>query len=560
VIFEVTLTHEQHVQIMAGLLGLICVLALTGLLNYFQKNIECNLWRLLNENYQKSQNLTKEVVQVINSKDTFVSSLSHEVRNVLNSLNGSVDYLLSVLKDSPHLQTLKNARMSGEFLFNLVSNALDAAKIRADQLELCYGHANIDDVVRKVFGINSENLKSKNIYAKAFIDNNIPKNLWIDSGRILQILMNLISNSIKFTPSGGQIRVDAVWIKPEEHQKSPQILLDPIGDDFSQDANHHVSSVPTVSDEDDSIDKSMLEFSIDEEDHHHKNLSKLQNFPPFKRKKSRRSDHILYTYDSWQIQIINAPPQTDRQIEQPPSQSNHHESGFLKIQVADTGHGIPKECLPPIFDMYMKCDNVRTSNSGGTGLGLWICQQLCHKMQGDIAVTSQIDVGTKFFFYVPADNCQKNSTGSIVKDKVNALVVDDYDFNRDLHKLLLEREGAHVTLAENGKEALEKFKEKGEGFFDFIFMDINMPILDGIDATKEIRRWEKENRRKRVMIYFVSGEYFNDHDVVQIVKSTGGLKETTDIRFIRKPIEVEMVTKIVKYHKQGDNKNLPLPL
>ena len=556
VIFEVTLTPEQDVQIMSGILALICVLALTGLLNYFQKDIECNLWRLLNENYQKSQNLTKEVVHVINSKDTFVSSLSHEVRNVLNSLNGSVDYLLSVLKDSQHLQTLKNARMSGEILFNLVSNALDAAKIRADQLELSYGHANFEDIVQKVFGVNSENFKSKNIFAKAFIDSHIPKNLWIDSGRILQILMNLISNSIKFTPNGGQIRIDAVWIKAEDQQQLPQNLLNPLGDDdsFREISHYHAppsSSIPTQHSEDNSEDKSVLEFSLEEEDHHHRNLSKLQNFPPFKCRKSRRSGNILYNSESWQIQMNNAPPSTDHQIE--PSH-NPHESGFLKIQVSDTGRGIPKDSLPQIFDMYIKADNVRSSNSGGTGLGLWICKQLCHKMQGDIAVSSQIDVGTKFVFYIPADNFQQNSEGRIVRDKVHALVVDDYDFNRDLHKLLLEREGVHVTLAENGKEAVEKFKEKGEGFFDFVFMDINMPVMDGFCATKEIRHWEIENRRKRVMIYFVSGEYFNDDDVVEIVKTTGGLEETADIRFIRKPIEVETVTKLVKYHKLGDGK------
>ena len=178
VIFQITLTDDQNIQILSAMVALAFFFIIMATLNYFQKNIECNLWRLLNENFKKSENLTKEVVQAMDAKDGFVSSLSHEVSSALNSLNGSVDYLFMVLKDSPHLQALKNAKMSEEILFNLVSNALDAAK-----LELCYSEANIEDVVKKAFVINSENFKCRNIFAKAFIDSRIPKNLWIDPGR-----------------------------------------------------------------------------------------------------------------------------------------------------------------------------------------------------------------------------------------------------------------------------------------------------------------------------------------------------------------------------------------
>jgi len=146
----------------------------------------------------------------------------------------------------------------------------------------------------------------------------------------------------------------------------------------------------------------------------------------------------------------------------------------LKIQVSDTGCGIAKENLPKLFEMYIQADHIISSNYGGTGLGLWICEQLCHKMQGDIAVSSQAGIGTKFVFYIPVDNERKSSEEVVAHDRVSALVVDDSDFNRDLHKLLLEREGVQVTLAKNAYEAVEKYKEKGEDYFEFIFMDISM--------------------------------------------------------------------------------------
>jgi len=536
--FEVTLTEEQSIQVNAYIEVLLFVFLITSFLNCFQKNIEGNLWRLLSENYKKSENLTKEVVQAINAKDSFVSSLSHEVRNVLNSLNGSVNYLLTVLKDSPHLQPLKNARMSGEILFNLVSNALDAAKLRADKLELSYADANFEDVVKKAFVINSENLKSKDITAKGFIDSHMPKKLWIDSGRMLQILMNLMSNACKFTPRGGQMRVDVLWCTTEDQEH----LLDPLPDEALRET-HLPTSITTVNTIGE-IDESVLEFSVHEEHTHHQNLIRLQSFPSFepaRRSRSSGDSRIIYSSDHCQIQTANFKGLP----------ASHDGSGSLKIQVSDTGCGIPKDSLPKLFEMYIQADHTISSNYGGTGLGLWICKQLCHKMEGDINVYSQSGIGTKFVFYIPVDNVRKTSEGMAIQDKVNALVVDDSHFNRDLHKLLLEREGVQVTLAQNGLEAIQKYKEKGEDYFDFIFMDISMPIMDGFAATKEIRKWEAENKRKKVIIYFVSGEYFNDKEVVEVLKSSRGLKDITDIRFLRKPIEVEMVAEIVKGHKQG---------
>ncbi len=305
VTFDVTLNREQNREIVIFSLVMVCIFATIAIITYLQKRVECNLWKLLNENYQKSENLTKEVVQAITSKDNFVSSLSHEVRNVLNSLNGSVEYLLSVLKESPHLQILKNARMSGEILFNLVSNALDAAKLRADKLELSYGSANIEEIVRKAFIINSESLKSKNIFAKAFIDTQIPKNLWVDSGRILQILMNLISNAMKFTPRGGQIKINVLWCR--QIQTSGD-LLDPFNNDEDTLRETRNPSTPNTSfimnnQSLQGLDESVLEFSMEEEQAHHKNLIRLQSLPSLGLRRNRRSSQrLLYSSENCQIQ------------------------------------------------------------------------------------------------------------------------------------------------------------------------------------------------------------------------------------------------------------------
>ena len=127
--------------------------------------------------------------------------------------------------------------------------------------------------------------------------------------------------------------------------------------------------------------------------------------------------------------------------------------------------------------------------------------------------------------------------------------MDDYDFNRNLHKLLLEREGVQVTLACDGIEAVNKYREKGPGDFDLLFMDINMPKLDGISAVKAIRKWEEENRSDKASVYFITGDYFNENEVYDQLECSL-TEENCKIRFVRKPIEVQKIERIVEEAKE----------
>ncbi len=537
-VFEVTLLEEQYTQILSGISFISIGFVTLCVLNLTQKNVEGRLWKLVEENYEKSENLTKEVIQAMEAKDHFVSSLSHEVRNALSSLNGSVDYLLTVLKDSAYLNVLKNAQLSGEILLNLVNNSLDAAKIKADKLELSYGKSNFEDVLKKTFIINSENFKRKNIFAEANLDNNVPKNLWIDSGRILQILMNLISNSLKFTQQSGKIAINVTW---HEGEQPTENLYKPIKnrincmyDDFLEETEGTENSLLDL--------KGTDEFNMEEESQHNHNMTTIKKIGCLHLQASAKSSSHLLNSENWYIKR-NQPLLRN--------QSSSWESGYLKVQISDTGCGIPEQSLPKLFEMYTQADKSISSVYGGTGLGLWICKQLCNKMGGDITVYSQMNKGTSFLFYIPVHNVARERLPSLyvphIRDKLNVLVVDDFAFNRNLHKLLLEREGVQVTLANDGKEALEKYTEKGPEYFDFILMDVNMPEMDGFTSAKKMREWEESTQNKNIDIYFVSGDYFNEEEVMA---RFGGNKGVTGFKFLRKPVEVEMIANIVKKFKE----------
>jgi len=564
-IFQVVLTEDQLFQIRGGMVPVFVAFFYMSGLAAIQHMIYSHLCNQAIVNYERSEELTKEVMNTVEVKDGFISSLSHEVRNVLNSLNGSIDHLLDILDESAYKQILENARLSAEILLNLVNNALDGAKIKADKLELNYSNSSFDDVVRKTLIINSQSLKNKNIFAQAYIDSNLPPKLRIDSGRLMQIMINLISNAIKFTSENGQIRIHVSW---HEDEQDSTTLFNMINETSFRDDDNNESITPKsgvigensiVYEDSEEVDlswriatRNLMEFSTEEDNKHQKNLTALTRSPSFHTKGLTRSQHPIHSSEHWIIKKVRPGRRIIRNHNNNGGQEKQ-DFGFLKVQVSDTGCGIPEQTISKLFKMYARGEK---NGTNGSGLGLWICKQLCQKMNGQITVRSKEGNGSDFIYYIPVRRVVVQPNVPAPKsprssDKVNALVVDDFQFNRNLHKLLLEREGVQVTLACDGKEALEKYKEKGDGYFNMIFMDINMPEMDGITSAKKIREWEEMNGFGFTSIYFISGDYFNENEILAGFKNGSNVKKASGIRFMRKPVELDMITKIVEKHQSS---------
>ena len=182
----------------------------------------------------------------------------------------------------------------------------------------------------------------------------------------------------------------------------------------------------------------------------------------------------------------------------------------MKFVVSDTGVGIPKEKINDLFSRFTQLDSSKTKEYAGTGLGLSICKLLVELMNGEICVTSTENKGSTFIFTIPFTIQQSSETkeidcpdSSFPKNfgTVKILVVDDSEENQVLIEHYLKDNQFILEKANNGLEAFEKF---GQSKYDIVLMDIQMPILDGLEATKKIRLLEKENKSSPTPILALS--------------------------------------------------------
>ncbi len=208
------------------------------------------------------------------------------------------------------------------------------------------------------------------------------------------------------------------------------------------------------------------------------------------------------------------------------------DDGALRISVTDTGIGIPADRLEAIFDKFSQADSSTTRKYGGTGLGLAICKRLAELMGGRIWVESEVGQGSSFIFTPllkvaakseeeagpaaeaaspgPSEKAAPPSpAGSGPKERpLHILLVDDTPQNRMLIKAFLKKTAHTLEEAEDGQAAVDKFKASS---FDLVLMDIQMPVMDGLTATKTIRQWEAENDKKSTPIVALTAHAMGEH-------------------------------------------------
>ena len=335
-------------------------------------------------------NTMKKVDEATRAKSAFLANMSHEIRTPLNAVLGMSELAMSTSDPDRKDYYLTRVMDAGNSLLTIINDILDFSKIEAHKLTL----EEIDFDIRRVMeaSLNLHLLPAgkKGLTLSYDVDDNVPHALVGDPSRLSQIIVNLVSNAVKFTETGSvDIRVSLVRETVDETPGTPVKLL---------------------------------------------------------------------------------------------------------FNVRDTGVGIPEEKQKDIFESFLQADDSITRKHGGTGLGLAICTLLVELMGGEIGLESEEGKGSTFTFSArlkvgDADKVEVESRQAGTMEipdipRLKVLLADDNALNRELATTLLIQEGHEVLDVQTGVQALEALKEN---HFDLVLMDVQMPIMDGISATRAIR-------------------------------------------------------------------------
>src|SRR6266850_2540669 len=331
------------------------------------------------------------------AKSAFLANMSHEIRTPMGAILGYADRMLEPdQQPSDRLDCLNTIRRNGEHLLTLINDILDLSKIEAGEMVLEKIACSPARIISDVVSIMRVKAGEKGLKLEVKVDCPIPDHILADPTRLRQIIINLVSNAIKFT--------DAGWVR---------------------------------------VCASLLD---------------------------------------------------------PPDAANPR----MSFEVIDSGIGMTPDQMSRLFRPFTQADTSTTRRFGGTGLGLSICQHFAQMLGGQLAVDSNLGRGSRFVLTLPTgdlkgvpliDHCTEaiqyevSAAESPYRLQGRILLVDDGPENRDLLSYYLEQAGAEVTQAENGLIGVDKaLVAHADGVpFDLIFMDMQMPEMDGYSASAKLR-------------------------------------------------------------------------
>ena len=509
-LFLFMVSPRQEDQIKGFIVVSFLFIVFNSLVSYNIIQFRENINRKFKKNKEKSDKINKELVAALQAKELFIAGLSHEIRNPLNSIVGSIDLLLKYIIEPIIREIVINAKQCSEILLNLLNNLLDAAKLNSNDMEVSLVDTRIIDIIDKLIKIHKPLIEHKGMNMTIRINKNLPNMISIDSSRLLQILMNLISNAIKFTNHNGKISLTFTRVNNQYNllNRSFGLLPSEISiNKLKQNSCKELWDVPT--DGDTLITK-------------YTNFAKFYDYDQFRNELDNDDDlddkgndleefHIVKIQHNQKYDLRSIFQNKKSKIEEPLATNLEENNNYLKIEINDTGCGISENDQSKLFQMFSQVDSSISRKNGGIGLGLWICKQLCLKMGGDIKIYSKIGKGTTLVFYLPfnqVSNVRLHTRTTLDQNEKRChrgLLVDDLAFNNQLHQAILDKIGVQSKLAQSGKEALQIYTIKPDGYFNFIFMDLQMPEIDGKTTCKMIREFERNNGRAKIDIYIISG-------------------------------------------------------
>ena len=371
------------------------------------------------------------------AKTEFLQRMSHDIRTPINGICGLVD-MADYYADDPEKQTeyRKKVRESSNLLLGLINDVLDMSKLESGEVILEEIPFNLSSISREVLVVIEQMAAEQNIRIEWEKREIIHRDFIGSSEYVKRVMMNILSNAVKYNRENGQIYISCIEIPSEQ----PEMTT-------------------------------------------------------------------------------------------------------MEFVCRDTGIGMTEEFQKCVFEPFAQEHTGSRTKFAGTGLGMSIAKNLVEKMGGNITIESEKGVGTIFVIRVPfkidpdADKReeQKNVSEKSIKG-LHILLAEDNELNMEIAEFMLQNEGAEVTKAWNGQEAVERFRKSKLGEFDVILMDIMMPVMNGYEAAKRIRSLDREDARRIPIIAMTANAFTEDR-----LKA----KEVGMDEHISKPVDVKLLLKVI---------------
>ena len=468
----------------------------------------------------------------------FRRAFSHEFKNNLNGIQGALESG-SKKCDSATRTLLEKAQACASSLQLFATNYLLSESLESESLKLNREVTDMSRFLQNSWRLISGLIKQKNLDAIMYIDRRIPRILQLDSEIIYQVMMNLVSNSVKST-SKGSVCLYVDWIPSSLKKSSTEEKLNTVRSHIVK--AHSATFEASNSYTDESNIKECNELVEDE---------RVDLPPPICAKMMARTHFVLTT-----IKATLARKELLRE-------SSTANEGYIKISVADTGIGMNKDQLAKLFT---RPTNNTSQETRSLSLGLWTSHKLLRLMNGDLTYKPKAGVGLVFTgsmltrpyirqttaFSSPLPHYQKPSlvqeqrsmknntpnslTGSLTPNSPKVLIADDDNFNLDLLTTHLKKLGREVLSAQNGEELVQLYKQNHQAI-DLVLTDNYMPKLKGIDAALEIKKFVEHYNLTRCPVHLVTGDCH--HTLPKNYKAYGV------VSIVTKPLSRDKVRRIV---------------
>ena len=371
------------------------------------------------------------------AKTEFLQRMSHDIRTPINGIRGMVNmadhYADDMEKQTEYRTKVKEA---SNLLLELVNDVLDMSKLESGEVVLEESPFNLSSIFREVFNVIGQMAAEQNIRIVWEKKEIIHRDLIGSPMYVKRVMMNILSNAVKYNRENGQIYISCREISSEQ----PEMTI-------------------------------------------------------------------------------------------------------MEFVCRDTGIGMTDEFQKHIFEPFAQEHTGSRTKFTGTGLGMPITKKLVEKMGGTVTFESEKGVGTTFVIRVPfkidldADKREEQTDASEKSIKgLHILLAEDNELNMEITEFVLQNEGADLTKAWDGQEAVELFRNSEPGEFDVILMDIMMPVMDGYEAAKMIRFLDREDAKEIPIIAMTANAFTED----RIKAKAAGMDE-----HVAKPVDVELLIKVI---------------